>query len=1137
MIDKITIGGVTYSVSPTTSPQLGDKVVTVDGVIYVIGAPVVEVATSSSSGDIERAKVNGVEYDIRDAVILPRVDKLEQRVKQVTWTASSNLNDFVTEGVYEIKGERTMTSSFDNLPIDNRGGSHTISARLEVLDSSISATTNSDDKCITQKLTLSNRVGGDGNVYIRTGRGKTYDSITWEKWGTLQANINVGKVLSLNNFVDNGIYSGVWTDGSSFAQTFVMVVINDYAVAGDNKTIVQYKYAYDTLGGGGNPSYTTRSRYGGEWSEWEDVHDDDLAELKNELDSNLANEVTRAQQAEAEIYEHVGTLAADLVAEFRDDDNVIKSSAMRFDNFNFGADADKVTFYSHSLKNSHHGAELPAATTESAGVMSAEDKVMLCGVNSQINGINILVEPDVVKDKCYINSVSKKWQDLSSTAGTWDFATTIYPIEEGEEYRITCEKVRGIGVWFLSTNTPTSSSTYGVIADSNIPNNAQLSDYPIIASNYPYLAITYTYGYEPSVEKVDNSSIVKEISKVKQSVADIFDVLSKEEEAEILSYDIRNYGLFAKSILANTVITENGNCEVSTEYSTTNTIPLDWNYGIMINCAGYCYIAFYDENKNFIERKTSYRNIAEIPVSDFPANAKYVAFSYKTAGLGIDNKTPDVFTTQVKKYSFDNCGVFRSTIKKKRNTRPRIDIYTTDSEYVILSKLMDAFLTQDCDVHFEFGNYNFEGIYKDMYDVYGLGGNTISKELPLGGNCRYYLNNSTITGTYPADVTFSSGCKVFGNLNEPCGFELYDGTIIANNCGYCIHSESLGAVGFYKHYMENIKFIQNGGSRPLGCGAGNSTILEVDSCSFISDTGLHDIAMHGIASTTYNRPAHTEVIVRNCSIPNGVKCNTLSANETGVLIYINNQSNVTPALTDGWELQEQDSADKGRQLALRSLFIAAGATYNEETGYYSLNGVDDLSEDDIKVCYAYKEIVYNLDKGRLAQGLKSLRAIYPYRYPTLQDAYKNSGSLKGVHFFRETPIEVFRVTPPNTSFLDDTRTSFMLPCIILTGTFAGCKHLHTVYPMDLRVCTVLSTDAFSSCTALKELRAWGLKLNLSVSDSPLISKESILYIVKYALPTSAITITLHPDAYARLADDVDIVAALEAQPLVSLVSA
>ena len=43
--------------------------------------------------------------------------------------------------------------------------------------------------------------------------------------------------------------------------------------------------------------------------------------------------------------------------------------------------------------------------------------------------------------------------------------------------------------------------------------------------------------------------------------------------------------------------------------------------------------------------------------------------------------------------------------------------------------------------------------------------------------------------------------------------------------------------------------------------------------------------------------------------------------------------------------------------------------------------------------------------------------------------------------------------------------------------------------------------------------------------------------IENAVPSSAITITLHPDAYARLADDTDVVAALEAQPLISLVSA
>lgn len=267
MIDKITINGVTYHVTPTTAPQLGDQVVTIDSVIYIIGEPLVE--AQNASGDIERARVGGQEYDLRDAVIQPIVQKIQQRVIDVAWTSSSKMNNFVVAGVYNIKGERTMFPSHDNLPIYNRGGGHTISARLEVLDSSINDTTNSDDKCITQKLTLSNRVGGDGNVYIRTGRGRTYDSITWEPWATLQPNINVGEVRSLDNFVDNGIYSGVWTDNfSSFAQSFVMITINDYAVAGDDKTVVQIKYAYDTFSGNGVPTFTTRSLRNGAWSGW-----------------------------------------------------------------------------------------------------------------------------------------------------------------------------------------------------------------------------------------------------------------------------------------------------------------------------------------------------------------------------------------------------------------------------------------------------------------------------------------------------------------------------------------------------------------------------------------------------------------------------------------------------------------------------------------------------------------------------------------------------------------------------------------------------------------------------------------------------------------------------------------------------
>ena len=162
---------------------------------------------------------------------------------KVVWGESSNINSYTTAGVYDISGERRNAN--DNLPILNSNPGHTISARLYVLDSSINGTGVDTDKCITQVLMLSNRVGGDGNLYVRTGRGSSISNLSWEQWGTLQQNINVGTITSYDNLIDNGIYSGVYTNGSTIFDTFVMVVINNYAVAGQvgaERTVSQFLY-------------------------------------------------------------------------------------------------------------------------------------------------------------------------------------------------------------------------------------------------------------------------------------------------------------------------------------------------------------------------------------------------------------------------------------------------------------------------------------------------------------------------------------------------------------------------------------------------------------------------------------------------------------------------------------------------------------------------------------------------------------------------------------------------------------------------------------------------------------------------------------------------------------------------------
>ena len=192
------------------------------------------------------------------------------------WGADSSINNYTTAGTYSIAGERLNAN--DGLPIANSNPGHTIHARLTVLDSSIAGTGNSHDKCVTQVLTLSNRTGGDGDVYIRTGRASIKNHLAggtgWEPWGKLQQNIEVGQVTSLNSFTGNGIYSGVYTNGSTFFETFVMVVINNYAVAGATgqvRSISQFKYALNV---DGTFSYKTRTGHGSsviEWGSWVDL--------------------------------------------------------------------------------------------------------------------------------------------------------------------------------------------------------------------------------------------------------------------------------------------------------------------------------------------------------------------------------------------------------------------------------------------------------------------------------------------------------------------------------------------------------------------------------------------------------------------------------------------------------------------------------------------------------------------------------------------------------------------------------------------------------------------------------------------------------------------------------------------------
>lgn len=221
------------------------------------------------------------QFEFRKLDTLPFTnDELSQVIKAyhrrpIVWSSLHHIDHYVAAGIYNITGERTNAA--DGLPIANAASGHSINARLVVLDSSIPGSGKTSDKCITQILALSNRTGAQGDIYVRTGRASDTAHLIagngWGAWGKLQQNIEVGQAASLDGYIDNGIYSGMYTNGTTFFETFVMLTLNNYAVAaatGAARSITQVKYAVDI---DGTFSYKVRTGQGTdvvEWGEWRD---------------------------------------------------------------------------------------------------------------------------------------------------------------------------------------------------------------------------------------------------------------------------------------------------------------------------------------------------------------------------------------------------------------------------------------------------------------------------------------------------------------------------------------------------------------------------------------------------------------------------------------------------------------------------------------------------------------------------------------------------------------------------------------------------------------------------------------------------------------------------------------------------
>ena len=229
----------------------------------------------------------------------------KQSIKTVEWGSSSNLNTILDEGVYFIYGERLNAN--DNMPIANSNPGHTIAARLTVLDSSI----NAQERCKTQILELSNRLGGDGNIYTRTATSDALGSLQWRPWQRMQGIVDAGVTTSLDTYIDNGMYSGVLLPSY---ELFLVVAMNNYSVAGAlgcERSVTQLKLS---LGTDSAAEFKFRVGRGGNdvvWGDWLPMsYNGSFATDIQKNKEDISNEMLRATERENLILEQLGRLAA-----------------------------------------------------------------------------------------------------------------------------------------------------------------------------------------------------------------------------------------------------------------------------------------------------------------------------------------------------------------------------------------------------------------------------------------------------------------------------------------------------------------------------------------------------------------------------------------------------------------------------------------------------------------------------------------------------------------------------------------------------------------------------------------------------------------------------------------------------------
>ena len=197
------------------------------------------------------------------------------------------------------------------------------------------------------------------------------------------------------------------------------------------------------------------------------------------------------------------------------------------------------------------------------------------------------------------------------------------------------------------------------------------------------------------------------------------------------------------------------------------------------------------------------------------------------------------------------------------------------------------------------------------------------------------------------------------------------------------------------------------------------------------------------------------------------------------------------------------------------MYVACGAVWNGDTGYWELNGLTDLTNEDVRTCYAYCNMVAN--KIVASHQYKNVN-FRTNMWKVIEFSSEISSQFSNAFRVNRT-LEILNISSINISAYSVANADYAFQnCVKLRKIIGAIRFSSSQSATHL-------SGIFNNCKELQSARLKNVNSSISIKWSAQFDKESLLYLIENA-GTSAFTVTVHPDVYAWASTDEDIQNAL-----------